>query len=323
MAGKSKTQNWNSPRTARAFYPDRMESARFFVSHTFDLSVFESHLTKIRVLKISLGDRLSKYATPTVRRHRSRPPAECASLAAAPPAAKSSVAMPSAAMPPAERQRLLPGPTSLLSLPEDALCRILDILDSPGEPEPSVDIISSRIATEPAKRYRPRVSRKRSSGAAGLVNTCKHLRSLFRTRVVRRVDFSESRCACRAAKAMARYTGANTLLLGRVLPRHCESMFDIGAREAFAGVTELHISAVSSVRYADALISALPQLQDLEAIPFADRDGSLDAVHIWPEAAVARLFGQLPVGLTRVRAFAHTIYDAKGAVEAFEGADES
>lgn len=197
-----------------------------------------------------------------------------------------------------------PPPTSLLVLPDDALIKILSLLDSPA---PLFSFFLS-----------PTHTNNPSSFAGRLANTCTRLSALHRSRVVRCVDLTHAPSALTAPEALAAHPRADALVLSlaRTQPWNAEfvapddgrdeyswAAFGDGNVEALARVRGLCLMWAPSEDFSDRLVAAMPGLRELVFDKWFLPETAWTPERTWmpDDPGMKALFAQLPLGLRRVR----------------------
>lgn len=186
-------------------------------------------------------------------------------------------------------------PSSLLSLTDEALCRIFFLLDPPF---PRMRSHSFRLKDEYVAN---------ASALAALSQTCRRLHILNKKRAVRCIDLSRicrnsiprsDLCCCGVAAALVERPGTCAAVLGMVRTEHSEVAFGGEAKVALGRLHGIQL-LVSPARAVDSdlLVSAVPALQHL-ILDFTQ--GSLAYSNDAEREALLRLLEKLPLGLRRV-----------------------
>lgn len=177
-----------------------------------------------------------------------------------------------------------PAASSLLSLDDQTLCRILKLLSSPVQstelrgymPENPWEHFPSLPALTRGRTYNKASNRDGKALAA----TCRRLGKLHDDLFVSCVDLSNGRmmnaagepagaCSCITClrRALRACRSVDTAVLGSLNPKHTERPHEVGAGEELRRLRVLCVSVLPTAKYAHALATAVPLLKELQIMP--------------------------------------------------------
>lgn len=185
------------------------------------------------------------------------------------------------------------GPLTLASLPSDALSRIFFFLGAPITSYSRESFLS------------PRHTDSNDSPAVALSRTCKSLEELHRTEVVTCVDLSDAPCSCGLPAALEKHPSADAAVLRKLRCENLEAAFCGDRARPLGQLRALCLKEIPSSVFADALVSAVPRLQEL--VITSPGWTTVSPEGRWgPSTAQNELLGrtrmlkQLPAGLCRL-----------------------